>query len=189
MRRHFLAFYKVTKQRDNAPLKEFIFPFHPETKESNSPYFYTHYVLARKPRCPQKFLVQLFGFLSIDRPKNFSTTKNTLDRPKTFRPRETILDRPKNILDRPKNSRTTKNFLDRCKKFSTGQKILDRQKTFSTGAKNSRPAKKKTRPVKNSRPVKKFLDPRKQMKDQYQICISLDGITFGLVILKTGSEK
>ena len=48
MRRHFLAFYKVTKWRDNAHLKEFIFPFHPKTKESNSPYFYTHLFSVRE---------------------------------------------------------------------------------------------------------------------------------------------
>ena len=76
------------------------------------------------------------------------------------------------------------------KKHSTGQKILDWSKTsrpvkkFSTSEKNSRPVKKNSRLAKKNSPHTRTNLERSISILKGRICISLDGMTSGLGILK-----
>ena len=120
----------------------------------------------KMPATHKKF----WSSLSTDQ-NNFRPLKKTLDRPKTFwwaknsRPTKTILDWQKNYLPVKKFSTDKKN-LDWRKKSSTVKKILNRRKT--------------------SRPTRRNL-ARSIWILKWWICISLDGMTSGLMILKTGS--
>ena len=100
-----------------------------------------------------------------------------------FEPREFAGDpRHSSIrLSRPKKKKKTS---------STGQKILDRSKTsrpvkkFSTSEKNSRPVKKNSRLAKKNSPHTRTNLERLMSILKGWICISLDGMTSGLGILK-----
>ena len=118
--------------------------------------------------------------------KKFSNEKRILDYPEITRPPKSILDRPKKILDQPKFStdkkvsRPVKNILDRQESFSTGQKILDREKI-------SRPVKKYSIGQKISQPTRTNLERSIAILKGW-ICISLDGMTSGLVTLKNNLD-
>ena len=114
-------------------------------------------------RYPQKIIVQ-----PLDRPKNFSTTTKNSRSAKNF-------STGKKFSTDKKNSRPVKKFSS-GKKFSTDKNISRPFKKFSTGRKL--PGKKSRKEI-SRRNLARLIWILK-----WWICISLDGMTSGLAILK-----